>query len=58
MGPFYEPKRKVDNRISALKHAERPNIAKRTLTAKKVLYAIFSLLFRKVGMCLVASIRM
>ena len=38
---FYEPKRKVDNRIWALKHAKRPSIAKRTLTAKKVLYAIF-----------------
>ena len=28
---FYEPKRKVDNRIWALKHAKRPSIAKRTL---------------------------
>ena len=25
---FYEPKRKVDNRIWDLKHAKRPNIAK------------------------------
>ena len=38
---FHEPKRKVDNRILALKHAKRPSIAKRILTAKKVLYAIF-----------------
>ena len=38
---FYEPKRKVDNRIWALKHAKRPSIAKRTLTARKVLYTIF-----------------
>ena len=38
---FYEPKRKIDNRIWALKHAKRPHIAKRTMTSKKVLYAIF-----------------
>ena len=38
---FYEPKRKVDNRIWALKHAKSPSVTKRTLTAKKVLYAIF-----------------
>ena len=38
---FYEPKCKVDNRIWALKGAKRPRIAKRTATAKKVLYAIF-----------------
>ena len=43
---FYEPKRKVDNRIWALKYAKRPSIAKRTMTAKKVLYAIF---FRNCG---------
>lgn len=43
---FYEPKRKVDNRIWALKGAKRPRIAKRTVTAKKVLYAIF---FRNTG---------
>ena len=39
---FYEPKRKVYCRIWALKHAKRPSIAKRILTAKNVLYAIFS----------------
>ena len=37
---FYVPKQKVDNRIWALKHAKRSSSAKRTLTAKKVLYAI------------------
>ena len=39
---FYDPKRKVDNRIWALKHAKRPSIAIRTLTAKKMLNAINS----------------
>lgn len=43
---FYKPKRKVDNRIWALKHAKMPSIAKRTLIAQKVLYAIF---FRNCG---------
>ena len=43
---FYEPMWKVDNRIWALKHTKRPSIAERTLTAKKVLYAIF---FRNSG---------
>ena len=42
---FYEPKRKV-NRLWALKHAKRPSIAKWTLTAKKLLYAVF---FRNSG---------
>ena len=37
---FYEPRRKGDNRIWALKQAQKLNIAKRTLTAK-VLYANF-----------------
>ena len=41
-GPiFYEPRRKIDNKIWVLTHAKRPSIAKRTLTAKKVLYAVF-----------------
>lgn len=38
---FYEPKRKVDNTIYALKLAKRSGIAKRTLAAKKVLQEIF-----------------
>ena len=38
---FYEPKRKVDNRIWALKRSKRSSIAKRTLTVKKVLFAVF-----------------
>ena len=44
--PFSFAVRKVDDRIWALKYAKRPSIAKRTLTAKKVLYAIF---FRNSG---------
>ena len=53
-------------RILALKLARRPSIAKRTLTAKQVICAIFfrksgpltKLLLQTVGVCLVASIRM
>ena len=38
---YFEPKRKVSNKIWATKNARRPSIAKRTRTVKKVLYAIF-----------------
>ena len=38
---YFEPKRKVANRIWATKNARRPSIAKRIRTVKKVLYAIF-----------------
>ena len=38
---YFEPVRKVRNKIWATKHTKRPKIAKRTLSAKKVLYAIF-----------------
>ena len=38
---YFEPKRKVSNKIWATKNARRPTIAKRTRTVKKVLYAIF-----------------
>ena len=38
---FYEPKRKAYNRIWALKHAKMSSIAKRTLIAKNLLYAVF-----------------
>lgn len=38
---YYEPKRKVSNRIWATKNTRRPSIAKRLRTVKKVLYAIF-----------------
>ena len=41
---YFEPKRKVANRIWANKNARRPSIAKRILRVKKVLYAIFSLI--------------
>ena len=38
---YFEPVRKVSNKIWATKHSKRPNIAKRSLSTKKVLYAIF-----------------
>jgi hypothetical protein len=38
---YFEPVRKVSNKIWATKHNKRPIIAKRSLSAKKVLYAIF-----------------
>ena len=37
----FEPVRKVSNKIWATKHSKRPLIAKRSLSAKKVLYEIF-----------------
>ena len=41
---YFEPKRKVANRIWATKNARHLSIAKRIRTVKKVLYAIFSLI--------------
>ena len=38
---YFEPVRKVNNKIWATKHSKRPIIAKRSLSTKKVLYAIF-----------------
>ena len=38
---YSEPVRKVSNKIWATKHSKRPIIAKRPLSTKKVLYAIF-----------------
>ena len=38
---YFEPVRKVSNKIWAPKHSKRPTIAKRSLSTKKVLYAIF-----------------
>ena len=38
---FYEPKRKHENKIWATKHMKRPCIAKRTMSVRKVMYAIF-----------------
>ena len=38
---YFETVRKVSNKIWARKHSKRPIIAKPTLSAKKVLYAIF-----------------
>ena len=38
---YFEPVRKVRNKIWATKHSKRPIIAKRSLSTKKVLYAIF-----------------
>ena len=39
---YFEPVRKVSNKIWATKNSKRPVIGKCTLSAKKVLYAIFS----------------
>ena len=38
---YFEHVRKVSNKIWATKHSKRPIIAKRSLSTKKVLYAIF-----------------
>ena len=38
---YFEPVRKVSSKIWATKHSKRPIIAKRSLSTKKVLYAIF-----------------
>ena len=38
---FFEPKRKIQNKIWATKACKRPCIAKRTISVKKVMYAIF-----------------
>ena len=39
---YFEPVRKVSNKIWATKHNKRPITAKHSLSTKKVLYAIFS----------------
>ena len=40
---YFEPVRKVSNKIWAMKHSKRPIIPKRSLSAKKILYAnVFS----------------
>ena len=38
---FFEPTRKINNKIWATKQGRRPTIAKRLISAKKVMYAIF-----------------
>ena len=38
---YFEPKRKVANRVWATKNARRKSIAKRIRTVKKVMYATF-----------------
>ena len=43
---YFEPIRKVSNKIWATKHSKRPIIAKRSLSTKKVLYTIFILWWR------------
>ena len=40
---YFEPVRKVSNKIWVTKHSKRPIIAKRSLSTKKVLYASSSL---------------
>ena len=58
MSPFYEPKRKVDNRIWALKHAKKSRIATRTLTENQRTDSPKSLLACKVLMeCCVSSMQ-
>ena len=38
---YFEPVRKVSNKIWATKHSRRPTIAKWSLSARKVWYAVF-----------------
>ena len=38
---YFEPVRKVSNKIWATNHSKHPIVAKRSLSAKKVLYVIF-----------------
>ncbi len=38
---FFEPTRKVSNKIWATKHCRRPSIAKRLISAKKAMFVIF-----------------
>ena len=38
---FYEPQRKVGNKIWATKSTKRPCIARRTISVQKVMYAVF-----------------
>ena len=38
---FFEPQRKINNKVWVAKNRNRPVIAKRPQSAKKVLYAIF-----------------
>ena len=38
---FFEPQRKIDNKIWATRNARRPVIAKRTISVKKVMLAVF-----------------
>ena len=38
---YFEPVRKVNNKIWAMKHSKSPIIAKRSLSVKMVFYAIF-----------------
>lgn len=38
---FFEPRRKIDNKVWVTKHGRRPVIAKRKMSAKKVMLAVF-----------------
>ena len=38
---IFEPQRKMDNKIWATRNARRPVIAKKTLSVKKVMLAVF-----------------
>ena len=41
MGSFFLPQRKIDNKIWATRNARRPVIAKRTISVKKAMLAVF-----------------
>lgn len=41
MGAFFEPQRKVKDKIWATKNARRPCVAKRLQSSRKVMYAVF-----------------
>ena len=38
---IFEPQKRIDNKIWATRNARRPDIAKRTLSVKRVMLAIF-----------------
>ena len=40
---YFEPVRKISNKICAIKHSKRPIIAKRSLSTKKVCMQVSSL---------------
>ena len=51
---FYEPMRKIHNKIWATKGGKRPCIAKRTMSIRKVMYVIF---FTNQGLAIQIAVR-